>query len=50
MENRDAVLVRLPSSLKARIESCARANLRSATKEIQLAITNHVNTMQGKAS
>ena len=50
MENLNAVLVRLPSSLKTRIESCARANLRSANKEIQLAITNHVNAMQPKQS
>ncbi len=49
MEIRNAVLVRLPKSLKAQIESCARANLRSATKEIELAITNHV-AMQGKHS
>lgn len=46
MENtREAVLVRLPHTLKRQIEACARENLRSMTREIELAVINHVSRM-----
>lgn len=50
MEIRDRLLLRLPVALKEKIESCAKANLRSVTREIELAVTNHVASMQGKQS
>ena len=42
MEDRSALLVRLPSALKAEIELCAKQHLRSANKECVLAIQRHV--------
>jgi len=42
MENREAVLLRIPTSLKTRLEETAREHRRSANMEIQVAIEAHV--------
>lgn len=42
MENRAAVLLRLPPNLKIRLEEVAREHRRSATMEIVVAIESHL--------
>jgi hypothetical protein len=42
MENRPALLLRLPAALKTQIEMCAREHKRSTTREIELAVERHV--------
>jgi hypothetical protein len=42
MDTRQSLLLRLPSALKLEIEICARENKRSTTREIELAVENHV--------
>jgi predicted DNA-binding protein len=42
MENRDAILLRLPTSLKQRLEQMAVDHRHSTTREIQVAIEAHL--------
>ena len=42
MENRDALLLRLPIGLKERLEEVAREHRRSANRETQVAIEAHL--------
>ena len=42
MENRDALLLRLPTNLKERLEESAREHRRSTTREIQVAIESYL--------
>jgi hypothetical protein len=41
-EPREAILLRLPTKLKADVCELARVHKRSTTREIELAIENHV--------
>jgi hypothetical protein len=45
MEDREIMFVRVPASLKTQIETCAKINLRSTTREIEHILTNHVQSM-----
>jgi predicted transcriptional regulator len=42
LEQREAMLLRLPPKLKADVSELARVNKRSTTREIELAIEQHI--------
>jgi hypothetical protein len=47
MDNRDAILLRIPPALHEQVSELARVNKRSTTREIELAIERHVSPASG---